>query len=181
MQAQIQEIHKKKSSEWFIYMREKAKKLLKELLKDSKRSDRQLAKILKVSQPTVTRIRHKLETNGMIQEYTIIPNFRKMGFELFVINFAKIRPEVFLSERRKKAEEFIAKFPNTIFASTGDGFGMNAVSIAFYRNFTEYHRRVNHMKSEWKDIIEDIQSFIVPIGHGEFKRFSLTHLKDMPM
>lgn len=160
-------------------MKDITKKLLFELVKDSKRSDRELAKVLKVSQATVTRTRHKLEKNGMIQDYTITPDFRKMGFELLAINFAKIRPDVLSSGKREKAKEFIGKFPNTIFASTGNGLGMNAVSIAFYKNFTEYHNRVNLMRTEWKDIIDDLRSFIVAIGAGEFKRFSLTHLKDL--
>lgn len=161
--------------------KELPQKLLRELLKNSKRSDRDLAKILKVSQPTITRTRHKLEKNGLIQDYTIIPNFEKMGFELLAINFAKLRPEILTSETSEKAKEFIAKFPNTIFASSGQGMGMNAVDIAFYRNFTEYQQRVNRMKTEWKDIIEDIQSFIVTLKKEGFKRFSLTYLKDVPL
>ena len=36
-------------------------KLISELMKNSRRSDRELAKILQVSQPTVTRVRTKLE------------------------------------------------------------------------------------------------------------------------
>ncbi len=161
--------------------KELPQKLLRELLKDSKRSDRELAKALKVSQPTITRTRHKLEENGMIQDYTIVPDFRKMGFELLAINLAKIRPEIFSPEISEKAKGFIAKFPNTIFASAGEGMGMNAVDIALYRNFAEFHNRVNLMKVEWKDVVEDIQSFVVAIGEGEFKRFSLVHLKDLPI
>lgn len=161
--------------------KEFAQQLLRELLRNSKRSDRKLAKVLKVAQPTITRTRHELEKNGMIEAYTIIPNFTKMGFELLTINFARIRPEVLTSETSEKAREFIAKFPSTIFASPGQGMGMNAVSISLYKNFTEYQRRVNLFKTEWKDIIEDIQSFIISIGEGEFKRFSLTHLKDVPV
>ena len=65
--------------------KELPQKLLRELLKNSKRSDRDLAKILKVSQPTITRTRHKLEKSGMIQDYTIIPDFEKMGFEILVV------------------------------------------------------------------------------------------------
>jgi len=161
--------------------KELAQQLLRELLKNSKRSDRELAKVLKVSQPTITRTRHKLEKSGMIQEYTIVPDFRKMGFEILAINFARIRPEILAPEIRKRASEFIAKFPSTIFASAGQGMGMNAVDIAFYKNFSEYHNRVNLMRTEWKDVVEDIQSFIVPIGEGEFKSFSLTYLKDVPL
>jgi len=161
--------------------KELPQKLLRELLQNSKRSDRELAKILKVSQPTITRTRHKLEQDGLIQDYSITPDFRKMGFEILAINLAKLRPEVLSPEISEKARDFIASFPNTIFASSGEGMGMNAVDIALYKNYTEYHNRVNLMKTEWKDIIEDIQSFVVAIGEGEFKRFSLTYLRDVPI
>jgi DNA-binding Lrp family transcriptional regulator len=155
--------------------------LLRELLKNSKRSDRELAKILGVSQPTITRARNRLEKKGIIQDYTIIPNFKEMGFEILAINFARIRPELLSSGTAEKAREFIAKFPNTIFASTGEGMGMNAIDIAFYKNFTEYHNRVSLMRTEWKDFVEDIQSFVVPLGEGTFKRLSLTYLGDVPI
>jgi len=49
------------------------RKLLSELLKDSKRSDRELAKALGVSQPTVTRNRSRLVKDGVIREFTVIP------------------------------------------------------------------------------------------------------------
>ncbi len=156
-------------------------KLLLELLKDSKRSDRELAKILGVSQPTITRTRHKLEQDGLIQDYTIIPDFRKMGFEILAINFVRIRPRILSPETDENARKFTKKFPNTVFASSGEGMGMTGVSISFYKNYTEYHKRINQLRTEWKDLIEDVQSFIVSIGEGEFKRFSLTHLKDVPL
>lgn len=153
--------------------------LLRELLRNSKRSDRELAKVLKVSQPTVTRARHRLEKSEIVQDYTIVPDFKRMGFELLAINFAKIRPEILSSNVAEKARAFIAKFPNTIFAAAGEGMGMNAVDIALYKNFAEFHERVNLMRTEWKDVVEDIQSFIIPIGREEFKKFSLTYLADV--
>lgn len=58
-------------------------KLLSELLKDSKRSDRELAKVLGVSQPTVTRMRTKLVKEGMIRDWIVVPDFVKMGYEIF--------------------------------------------------------------------------------------------------
>ena len=47
--------------------RELAKKLLIELLRNSKESDRKLAKKLGVSQPTITRVRGKIERDGLGQ------------------------------------------------------------------------------------------------------------------
>jgi len=161
--------------------KELPQQLLRELLKNSKQSDRELAKVLKVSQPTITRTRHKLEKNGMIEDYTIVPNFRKMGFEILALTFVKMRPEVLSPKMMEEARKYAAKFPNAIFASTGEGMGMTGVIISFHRNYTEYHQKVNMLRVDWKGITEDVQSFIVAIGEGEYKRFSLGHLKDVPL
>jgi len=47
-------------------------KLFFALIKNSKRSDRDLAESLRISQPTVTRLRKTLEAVA-IQQYTVIP------------------------------------------------------------------------------------------------------------
>jgi len=161
--------------------KELPEQLLRELLKGSKRSDRDLAKALNVSQPTITRARHKLEKNGMIEDYTLIPNFRKMGFEILALTFVKMRPDILSPERTEEAREYAAKFPNAIFASSGQGLGMTGVIISFHKNYTEYHQKVNLLRVDWKDLTEEVQSFIVPIGEGEYKKFSLKHLGDVPL
>ena len=63
-------------------------KILFELMKDSHRSDRQLAKALGVSQPTVTRRRAMLEEN-FIDGYTVIPKFGQIGYQIAAITFLK--------------------------------------------------------------------------------------------
>ena len=161
--------------------KELPRQLLLELLKNSKRSDRELAKVLGVSQPTITRTRRKLEREGIIQDYTIIPDFRKMDFEILALTFVRMRPEILIGETRERAEKFAAKFPNVIFASSGQGLGMTGVIISLHKNYTEYHRQLNELRLELKDVTEDIESFIVSIGEGEYKRFSLTYLKDVPL
>jgi len=162
-------------------MKEIEKRLLGELLKDSKRSDRELAKILDVSQPTITRTRNKLKRNGLIEDYTITPDFRKMGFEIMALTFVKMRPEILTPEVLKETAKYAAKFPNAIFSSAGEGLGMNGVIISFHKNYTEYHQKLNRLRIDWKDFTEDIQSFVISIGEAESKRFSLTHLKDVPL
>ena len=56
-------------------------KILFELMRNSKRSDRELAREIGVSQPTVTRRRIKLEKN-VIEGYTAIPNWKNIGFKI---------------------------------------------------------------------------------------------------
>ena len=151
--------------------------LLRELLRNSKQSDRDLAKILKVSQPTITRARHKLERDRMIQDYTIIPDFRKMGFEILALTFVKMRPEIMTPEVMEEAKKYAMKWPNVIFASSGEGLGMTGVIMSFHRDYSEYHSRLNLMRLDWKELTQDIQSFIISLREGEYKRFSLTYLK----
>jgi DNA-binding Lrp family transcriptional regulator len=67
-------------------------RLLFELMKDSHRSYRELAKVLKISQPTVTRTRNRLVQEGLIQELTVIPNLLKLGFEIMAVTCFKARP-----------------------------------------------------------------------------------------
>ncbi len=154
--------------------------MLQELLRNSKRSDRQLAKALKVSQPTITRTRRKLEQSGLVRDYTIVPDFRKMGFEIMALTFVKMRSDILIGETKERAQKFAMKFPNVIFASSGRGLGMTGVIISLHKNYTEYHRQLNQLRIELKEVTGDIQSFIVAIGEGEYKRYSLTHLKDVP-
>jgi len=162
-------------------MKERMMKLLLELLKDSKRSDRELAKILGVSQPTITRLRHKLEKNGMIQNYTIVPDFKKMGFEILALTFVKISAELLTPEVRRRGEEYAANWHNALFVSVGEGLGMNIVAMTIHRDYTEFHRQLNQVRLDLKDYFGDIQSFIIPFGEVEFKRLSFAYLGDIPL
>jgi DNA-binding Lrp family transcriptional regulator len=67
--------------------KEEKVKLLFELMKNARRSDRELAKALKISQPTVTRKRKMLEKDKLVREYTIIPDLEKIGYEFVALTF----------------------------------------------------------------------------------------------
>src|SRR5512136_1435834 len=89
-------------------------KLLAELVRNSRRSDRELAKAIGVSQPTITRKRALIEKE-LIDGYTAIPKWEKLCYELFAITFVKIRAAIASEEEydetRKKGFEWLAKQP----------------------------------------------------------------------
>ncbi len=165
--------------------KEVPQRLLRELLKNSKRSDRELAKILNVSQPTITRTRHTLEKDGNIQDYTIIPKFDRMGFEILALTFVKMRTGVYsrktMEVRHAEAKEYLAKLPNVILASSGEGLSMTGVIMSLHKDYTEYRGYLNRLRLDWRGGIGEMQSFIVSLKEGEFKRLSLTHLGDLPV
>lgn len=66
-------------------------KLISELMKNSRRSDRELAKALDVSQPTISRLIKKLEKEKYIKEYTIMPDSHKLGYELAAFTLVELK------------------------------------------------------------------------------------------
>ena len=155
-------------------------RLLRELLKNSKRGDRELANVLGVSQPTVTRARRKLKQDKVIHDYTVVPDFKKLGFELMAIGLVKVRPDAITPESIAKAKAYAQQTPFAIYSAMGEGMGMNGVVISFHKSYTEFNQQMNGFKAAWKDFLERIDFFVIALGEGEFKRFSLTYLKDVP-
>jgi DNA-binding Lrp family transcriptional regulator len=82
-------------------------KILSELMKNSKISDRAIAKKLGVSQPTVTRRRASLEKQRFL-EHTVIPNLKKLGYGIIAITFTKYKPDAKI-ELKQQPELFNKK------------------------------------------------------------------------
>ncbi len=83
------------------------RRLLRELLIDSKRSYRELARSIGVSTATVINRVQRLESSGVIKGYTIIIDHERLGFELTVVT------EITVSKGRLiEVEEEVSKLPN---------------------------------------------------------------------
>ena len=125
-------------------------KVIIELLKDSHRSDRELARAIGSSQPTISRVRKKLEEQGMIKEYTIIPDYIQLGLSLMSITFTKMKGPLskeILNDLKKRARNTMSEHPSAvILGNTGMGCDADYVAIAFLKNFSEYTEFMNDIK-----------------------------------
>ncbi len=140
-------------------MKKRDKELLFQLLRNSKLSDREIAKKLQTSQSTITRSRHKLE-NKIIKSYTVIPNLSELGINLIAFTFLNCtRPTV---DTMKNMGNFIEKQPNIVFVGHGEGMEKTGVYVSFHRNFAEYTDFMQKMRMTCKDFGETVESFIVP-------------------
>lgn len=153
-------------------------KLIAELLKDCRKSDRELSKRLKVSQPTVSRMRHRLENEGYIKQYTITPDFKKLGFTIAAITFVRYRGGLDLrkaDEMRKLAEKRFAEAsfaPNVILFERGLGFGYTGILVSFhedYSSFTEFLKTIR----QFTVLDTDLKTFLVDLNDNVHYR-SLT-------
>jgi DNA-binding Lrp family transcriptional regulator len=155
-------------------------RVISELLKNGRRSDRQLAKALNVSQPTVTRIRGKLEKDGLIKEHTIIPDFRKLGIELIAFIFGVWSPDEVAkysqAERMEKAQRFLSKRPNVIFASSGRGLGMERMMVSLHKDYSDYSEFIRQARTEWDGMVK-LESFVISLEVDAMPR--LFFLRDL--
>jgi DNA-binding Lrp family transcriptional regulator len=156
-------------------------KLLGELLKNSRRSDRELAKALGISQPTVTRRRANIEKN-FIDGYTAIPKWEKIGFEIVAFTFVRhnikyakleVRQETF-----REVEEWMMKQPNVVFAIDGQGMGWDGIFVSFHKNYSDFMEFTNKHNSELSKFLIDSQSFISHISPTTIRKpFHLKYLE----
>ncbi|MGD0159336.1 MAG: Lrp/AsnC family transcriptional regulator [Candidatus Bathyarchaeia archaeon] len=158
--------------------RETELSIVRELVKGARRSDREIAKVVGVSQPTVSRFVKKLEGQGLIREYTIIPKLSKMGYELLVftfLSFAEDRPELF-----EKAREWTSKQPCVIFAGNGEGCGSNSIMVSIHEDYTSYTNLITQLKRDWQPNLTGEQSFVISLNRSDqmIKQFSFKYLME---
>ena len=91
-----------------------------------------------------------MEKEGYFIEYTLIPNFTKLGYHLFALTFASIRKEL-SSEEAEKARKNgleLAKTapPNVVAIERGMGLGHSVVVGSFHKDYSSYVELVNRLK-----------------------------------
>ena len=107
------------------------RKLLAELLINSNRSNRELAKAIGVSAATVINHVQRLESAGVITDYSVMVDFERLGFELTVIMTVTVNRGKLI-----ETQEEIAKLPYVcaVYDVTGQ---VDSIVIAKFRNRRE--------------------------------------------
>lgn len=157
-------------------------KILYELMKNSKTSDRKLAKGLGVSQPTVTRRRARLEKE-VIEGYTTIPKWDKFGYEIMAITLVKVPFKVAspnkVSEAFEKSMEWLEKQPNVIFGGGCRGLGMTGLMISVHKSYSALDRFLTEHRTQLGDILENVETIIVNLtGKAVYRPLHLKYLAE---
>jgi len=152
-----------------------------ELMKNSHRSDRELARAVGVSQPSISRTRKKLEEQGMIKEYTIIADYPQLGLALMSMTFTKMKGTLskeILDDMKKRARNTMSEHPSAlILGNTGIGCNADYVAIAFHRNYSEYSEFMRTIKGFPNVNIDETKSFIIDLSEkDQMQPLSFSHL-----
>jgi len=156
--------------------KELPQQLLRELLKNSKRSDRELSKVLGVSQPTITRARAKLMNQGVIKEFTVIPDFAKMGYEIMAISCVKKKTPI--TTPTEKGMKWMKKHPNMIFAAAAEGMGKNGIIISLHKDYPDFSKFVSECRKYWGEEIEEYGTMLVSLREKIPKPLSPRYLAE---
>jgi len=149
--------------------------ILYELMKNSKRSDREIAKAVKVSQPTITRMRRNLEKSGYIREYTVIPELEKIGFEIVALNFLSAN---LTSEQMKEIQDWLLKNSKILFTTFGEGLGgKTLLLVSVHKNFTDFSAFSRELKGLFGLKVSSAESFLFSLKKDFVKHFSFKNLE----
>ena len=136
-----------------------------------------------MSQPTVSRMVKKLEKEGVIREYAMIPDFSKLGFEIASIDFAKLKEPISeekLKEIRKQVRQTLWKDPmSTIVGMSGMGCNADRVIVAFHEDYSTYMEYLDKLKQHPLVEVEEIRSFLINLkDRSQYLPLTLSNLAD---
>ena len=146
-------------------MKDVESRLLAELFRNSRRSDRELAKVLHVSQPTVSRAIKRLEEQGVIKDYTMIPNFEKLGYQILALTFLKVT-NALNKEQINRVKDIIAKSLKTgpfevVMLERGLGLEFDAAMISYHTDYSSHVKLLEWLKQFDFLSLEETGSFLI--------------------
>lgn len=157
-------------------------RVIAELMKNSRRSDRELAKVLGVSQPTVGRTIRKLEKDGVAREYTMIPDFAKIGFAIMSVTFMSWNEGLNAQEYDRVIEAGMAldkeKKTSVIMASQGFGGVQGVMVISLHENYSVSREFLNDLKQLPYSDRANFQRFLVDLAGNRYRTLTMSSLTD---
>ena len=128
-----------------------------------------------MSQPTVTRLRHKLVNDGRVRQFTVVPSLVKLGLRILVFSF-------FSSRLGKESVEngglAVLSKPNVVFAAECNGMVMSGVVVSLHKSYSDCVDFVRELRSEGGDGLKMADSLIISLEGSVIKPFDLKNLAE---
>ena len=135
-----------------------------------------MAKAMGSSQPTVTRARTKLEREGYIREFTMIPDFCKLGYEIMALTFVNSELGFTREEIEKTREAIREKIRETpldlIMVERGKGMKFDGVIISLHKTYESFNKLRDRFR-QYPFMQPNIDSFLTSL-HDENRYLPLT-------
>ena len=151
------------------------------LVKCSRRSDRELSKVLKSPVSAVSRRRRELEEANVILNYTVVPDFRKLGFGVQAFTFVSVVGCVRLGQF-ECLRNLSSVGSCVLFASVGEGLGADCVVVSLHESYDVYLEFVSCLRLQLelrRQCLVKIQCFVMSTDKSQVVLpFSLQGLEE---
>ena len=134
--------------------------IIRELYRDSRQSNKQIAKKLKSNQSKVNRRISWFLKNGYIKKFTIQPDFWKLGKSVFAVIYVKLSIEA-LNKNKLVMEDIalnLKKHPS-VFHSLVISGEWDILLIVRTNNIDELHNFINNVIRKEKCVADDLTFF----------------------
>lgn len=157
-------------------------KLISELMKNSRRSDRELAKKIGVSQPTVSRMIQRFETKGILKAYSAIPDFEKLGFSLMAVTFIKTGTDIppdkvdVLVKAVREVER--KRGSKVIMHVRGMGMGYDVMVVSVHESYSAYVKAIKEIREAASQSFEGVETFLANLQDTKYDPLSMSKFAD---
>ena len=97
----------------------------------------------------------------------------------FIFAKIKINSNIDFDEIIQKSKEWLAKYPNIIFAGGGEGFGKDIVILSLHKNYSSYSTFIRLFSFNFRSLLDNYESFLVNIdSRYTLRNFDLKYLAE---
>jgi DNA-binding Lrp family transcriptional regulator len=134
-------------------------KVLKKIIDRAKTPDLEMARELGISQQAIFKIRHKLESVGIIKGYTPIIDFKKIGVEALVVLGIRFTRDVWEKYSEEQISEKIQKIPEVIISYRIPESSISHLLVIGFKNMESKDRYLMKLQSKYSKEIEVVHVY----------------------
>jgi len=134
-------------------------KVLKKIIDQAKTPDLEIAQKIGISQQAIFKIRHKLESVGIIKGYMPIIDFKKIGVETLVVLGIKFTRYVWEKYSEEQISERIRKIPEVIISYRIPESRISHLLVMGFKNMEGKDRYLMKLQSKYAKEIEIVHVY----------------------
>lgn len=129
-------------------------KVLKTLIEHAKISDAEIARKMGLTQQAIFKIRHKLESKGIIKSYQPVIDFKKIGINVLVLLGIRVKEAVWQLSTEAEVSDRIGKVPYVINAFRIPESDITHVLLMGFKNIDQKDRYLMKLQSKFSSEVE---------------------------
>jgi len=135
------------------------KTVLKKIIEQAKIPDLEIGKKMGLSQQAIFKIRHKLESAGIIKGYMPIIDFKKIGIGSLAVIAIKLTSYIWEKYSEEQISERIRKIPQVIIAYRIPESNISHLLVLGFKNINHKDKYLMKMQNKYSKEVEIVHVY----------------------